>query len=89
MSLYVQKYTEELCKHKDRKKLAYFVTKNLNDATFQPANYISERRIDSIKNTQTCFYTYERNVLWNCMPDEVKESRSLDVFKSNYRFVIG
>ena len=89
MNLYVQKYTKEVCEHIDRKTLAYFGTKTWNDATFRPANYRSERRIDSIQNTKTCFCTYEGSVLWNYKPDEVKDSRSLDVFKSNYRFVIG
>ena len=28
-------------------------------------------------------------MLWNDLPDVLKESSSLDVFKSNYRFIIG
>ena len=34
-------------------------------------------------------FAYKRSMLWNDLPDEVKESSSLDTFKSNYRFYIG
>ena len=32
-----------------------------------------------------CNFAYKRNMLWNDLPDEVKESSSLDAFKSNNR----
>ena len=34
-------------------------------------------------------FAYKGSVLWNDLSDEVKESSSLDAFKSNYRFYIG
>ena len=34
-------------------------------------------------------FAYKGSMLWNDLPDEVKESSSLDAFKSNYRFYIG
>ena len=34
-------------------------------------------------------FVYKGSMLWNDLPDEVKESSSLDAFKSNYRFYIG
>ena len=34
-------------------------------------------------------FVYKGCILWNDLPDEVKESSSLDAFKSNYRFYIG
>ena len=34
-------------------------------------------------------FAYKGSMLWNYLPDEVKESSSLDAFKSNCRFYIG
>ena len=34
-------------------------------------------------------FLYKGSMLWNELPDILKESSSLDVFKSNYRFIIG
>ena len=34
-------------------------------------------------------FAYKGSMLRNDLPDEVKESSSLDAFKSNYRFYIG
>ena len=34
-------------------------------------------------------FLYTGSMLWNDLPDVLKESSSLDVFKSNYRFIIG
>ena len=34
-------------------------------------------------------FAFKERMLWNDLPDEVKESSSLDAFKSNYRFYIG
>ena len=34
-------------------------------------------------------FAYTGSMLWNDLPDEVKESSPLDAFKSNYRFYIG
>ena len=34
-------------------------------------------------------FAYKGSMLWNDLPHEVKESSSLDAFKSNYRFYIG
>ena len=34
-------------------------------------------------------FAYKGRMLWNDLPDGVKESSSLDAFKSNYRFYIG
>ena len=34
-------------------------------------------------------FAYKESMLWNDLPDEVKESSSIDAFKSNYRFYIG
>ena len=34
-------------------------------------------------------FAYKGSMLWNDLPDEVKESSSLDAFKSNHRFYIG
>ena len=34
-------------------------------------------------------FAYKGSMLWNDLPDEVKESSSLDAFKTNYRFYIG
>ena len=34
-------------------------------------------------------FLYKGNMLWNDLPDILKESSSLDVFKSNYRVIIG
>ena len=36
-----------------------------------------------------CSFAYKESMLWNALPDEIKESSSLDAFKSNYRFYIG
>ena len=34
-------------------------------------------------------FLYKGSMLWNDLPDVSKESSSLDVFKSNYRYIIG
>ena len=34
-------------------------------------------------------FLYKGSMLWNDLPDILKKSSSLDVFKSNYRFIIG
>ena len=34
-------------------------------------------------------FAHKGSMLWNDLPDKVKESSSLDAFKSNYRFYIG
>ena len=34
-------------------------------------------------------FLYKGSMLWNDLPDILKESSSLDVFKSNYHFIIG
>ena len=34
-------------------------------------------------------FAYQGSTLWNDLPDEVKESGSLEGFKFNYRFYVG
>ena len=34
-------------------------------------------------------FAYKGDMRWKDLPDKVKESSSLDAFKSNYRFYIG
>ena len=41
------------------------------------------------KELCTCSFIYKGSMLWNDLPDILKESSSLDVFKTNYRFIIG
>ena len=36
-----------------------------------------------------CSFAYQGSTLWNDLPDEVKESGSLEGFKLNYRFYVG
>ena len=47
--------------------------------------YVPKYTIEICKRS----FAYKGSMLWNDLPDEVKESSSLDAFKSNYRFYIG